>query len=67
MVAKKAKVVQCLVVTSKVKALIKNEGMRSGKDFIDALSRKVNEMVMQACESTRQDRRMTLGAEDVAA
>lgn len=66
MVAKK-KVVQTLVVTSRIKQMVKAEGLRTGGDFIDALSRKVNDMVNSAMESTRNDRRMTLGAEDVQA
>ena len=64
MVAKK-KPMQALVITSRIKQMVKAEGLRTGADFIDALSRKVNDMVNSAMETTRNDRRMTLGAEDV--
>lgn len=65
MAQKKVKPVGSLVIASKIKAIVKTEGLRTGKDFLDALSRSVNDTVQRALESTRNDRRMTLGAEDV--
>lgn len=67
-VKKKVKKQMCLIVTSKVKALVKDEGLRSGKDFVEALSAKVRNIVDSAVQQTKADgRKITLGAEDVPA
>jgi hypothetical protein len=58
----------CLIVTSKVKGLIKEEGLRSGKDFLEALSQHVRNIIDSAIQQTKeQGRKQTLGAEDVPA
>jgi hypothetical protein len=71
MVVKKKKKVSkpvCLVVTSKIKGMIKEEGLRSGKDFIVALSAKVQNIIDSAIQTTKeQGKKQTLGAEDVPA
>ena len=54
------------VVVSKVKKKVKDSGFRTGKDYTDALSRKVEEMVNQSVEKVRADgKKKTLGAEDL--
>jgi hypothetical protein len=63
---KKKKV--CLIVTSKVKGIIKAEDLRSGKDFLEALSDKVQNIVDAAIQKTKEEgKKITLGAEDVPA
>jgi hypothetical protein len=58
----------CLIVTSKVKGIIKAEGLRSGKDFLEALSDKVQGIVDDAILRTKDEgKKQTLGAEDVPA
>ena len=66
--AKKVKKQVCLVVTSKVKGMIKEEGLRSGKDFVVALSGMVHEVINNAIQRTKDGgKKQTLGAEDVPA
>ena len=56
----------CLVVASKIKGLVKAEGLRSGKDFLAALSDKVRNIIDEAIQHTKEEgRKQTLGAEDV--
>jgi hypothetical protein len=58
----------CLIVTSKVKGMVKAEGLRSGKDFIEALSDKVQNIIDLAVQDTKEGgKKQTLGAEDVPA
>ena len=55
-----------LVVTSKVKKMVKEAGLRTGADYIVALSNKVSEMVKASVEKVKtQGGKMTLGQEDV--
>lgn len=55
-----------LVVVSKVKKLVKEQGLRTGEGFIEALSKKVEEMVKQAVDKVKQEgKKKTLGAEDL--
>jgi hypothetical protein len=66
MVKKKVKKLECLIITSKVKGLIKEEGLRSGKDFVEALSAHVRNIIDSAIQQTKDDgKKQTLGAEDV--
>lgn len=54
------------VVVSKVKKKVKEAGFRTGKDYTDALSRKIEEWVNQSLEKVKADgKRKTLGAEDL--
>jgi len=54
------------VVVSKVKKKVKDEGFRTGKDYTDALSRKIEEIVSGSISKVRQDgKKKTLGAEDL--
>ena len=57
---------ETLVVVSKVKKMVKEAGLRTGGDFTDALSNKINEMVKSAMAKVQADgKKKTLGAEDL--
>lgn len=65
-IKKKIKAQVCLIVTSKVKKLIRDEGLRCGKDFVEALSAHVRAIVDAGISNTKDGgRKQTLGAEDV--
>ncbi len=54
------------VVVSKIKKKVKEAGYRTGKDYTDALSRKVEEILNASVEKVRLDgKKKTLGAEDL--
>ena len=54
------------VVVSKVKKKVKENGYRTGKDFTDALSRKIEEVIDGALEKVKSEgKKKTLGAEDL--
>jgi hypothetical protein len=54
------------VVVSKIKKKVKEAGYRTGKDYSDALSRKVEEIVNASVEKVKLDgKKKTLGAEDL--
>lgn len=55
-----------LVVVSKIKKQVKDAGYRTGADFIDGLSQKVQQIVASAIEKVKADNnKKTLGAEDL--
>jgi hypothetical protein len=57
---------ETLVVTSKVKKIVKEAGFRTGGDFIESLSTKVNTLVQASIEKVKADgKKKTLGAEDL--
>lgn len=54
------------VVVSKVKKKVKESGYRTGKEYIDALSRKVEEIINGSIEKIKADgKKKTLGVEDL--
>ncbi|MBI4369560.1 MAG: hypothetical protein HY547_04955 [Elusimicrobia bacterium] len=54
------------VVVSKVKKLVKESGYRTGADYIENLSKKVEELVRASVAKIQTDgSRKTLGAEDL--
>lgn len=54
------------VVVSKVKKKVKEAGYRTGKDYTDALSRKIEDVVSASIEKVKADgKKKTLGAEDL--
>lgn len=54
------------VVVSKVKKMVKENGYRTGKDYTDALSRKVEEMINASLAKVKTEgKKKTLGAEDL--
>ncbi len=57
---------EVLVVVSKIKKMVKEQGLRTGEGFIEALSKKVEDMVKQAVEKVKNEgKKKTLGAEDL--
>jgi len=55
-----------LVVNSKVKKLVKEAGLRTGGDYLDALSKKVSEIVTGSINKVKADAsKKTLGVEDI--
>jgi hypothetical protein len=55
-----------LVVVSKVKKIVKDAGFRTGGDYIEALSTKINAMLGASIERVKADgKKKTLGAEDL--
>jgi hypothetical protein len=55
-----------LVVVSKVKKIVKEAGLRTGGDYIEALSKKVGETVQASINKVKGDAtKKTLGAEDL--
>jgi hypothetical protein len=56
-----------LVVVSKVKAMVSDAGLRTGADFVEALSAKVGQIVGQSIEKVQKEGgKKTLGAEDLS-
>ncbi len=54
------------VVVSKVKKKVKEAGFRTGKDYTDALSRKIEEFVTASISKVQTEgKKKTLGAEDL--
>jgi len=57
---------EILVVASKVKKLVKEQGLRSSPGYLEALSKKVEELVKSSAEKVKQEgKKKTLGAEDL--
>jgi len=57
---------EILVVVSKVKKMVKDAGFRTGGDYVDALSSKINAMVGASIEKVKAEGgKKTLGAEDL--
>jgi hypothetical protein len=57
---------ETLVVVSKIKKTVKEAGLRTGSDYIDALSKKIDEIVQASIAKVKGDAgKKTLGAEDL--
>jgi hypothetical protein len=57
---------EVMVVVSKIKKTVKEAGFRTGGDYIDALSKKVEDMVRASIDRVKADgKKKTLGAEDL--
>jgi hypothetical protein len=57
---------ETLVVVSKIKKMVKEQGFRTGGDYVDALSRKVEGIIAESLGKIKADgKRKTLGAEDL--
>jgi len=60
------KVAETVVVVSKIKKMGKEAGLRTGKDYIEALSVKVDGIVKASIEKAKLDgKKKTMGAEDL--
>lgn len=58
---------ETLVVVSKVKKLVKDAGFRTGGDYIDSLSSRVDSLVRASIDKIKADgKKKTLGAEDLS-
>ena len=58
---------EALVVASKVKKLVKEAGLRTGGDYIDALSAKIEAAVKSSIQKVQSEgKKKTLGVEDLA-
>jgi hypothetical protein len=57
---------EILLVVSKIKKAVKVAGFRTGGDYIEALSGKINSMVNASIEKVKAEGgKKTLGAEDL--
>lgn len=57
---------ECLVVVSKIKKMVKEKGLRTGGDYIDGLSRKVEEIINSSVQKVQSEgKKKTLGTEDI--
>jgi hypothetical protein len=57
---------ETLVVVSKVKKMVKEAGFRTGGDYVDALSKKIEEVVNASITKVKNEAgKKTLGAEDL--
>lgn len=57
---------ETFVVVSKVKKLVKDAGFRTGGDFIDGLSGRIDQIIRSAIDKVKADgKKKTLGAEDL--
>ncbi|MEK7766952.1 MAG: hypothetical protein AAB368_12015 [bacterium] len=52
-------------MTSKIKKLVKAQGMRTGGDAIEALSRIVGDKISQAIQKAKADGKKTIQGVDV--
>ena len=58
---------EMLVVVSKVKKMVKDAGFRTGGDYVDALSAKIEGIVKASVQKVQTEgKKKTLGAEDLA-
>ena len=57
---------ETLVVVSKIKGMVKAAGFRTGADYIEALSAKIDAIVKESVEKVKASNdKKTLGAEDL--
>ncbi|MFA5975593.1 MAG: hypothetical protein WC859_05440 [Elusimicrobiota bacterium] len=57
---------ETMVVVSKVKKVVKEAGFRTGGDYVEALSKRVSDMVQASIEKVKADgTKKTLGVEDL--
>ena len=55
-----------LVVVSKIKKMVKEAGYRTGGDYVDALSAKIEAVVKTSVQKVQTEgKKKTLGAEDL--
>jgi len=57
---------ESLVVVSKIKKVVKDAGFRTGGDYIDALSKRVESLIQASISKVQAEaNKKTLGAEDL--
>ena len=58
---------EMLVIVSKIKKMVKEKGFRTGGDFIEALSKKVEGMITESINKVKDEgKKKTLGGEDLS-
>ena len=58
---------ETLVVVSKIKKMVKEAGLRTGGDYVDALSTRIDSIVNASVQKVLADgKKKTFGAEDLA-
>jgi hypothetical protein len=63
--AKKKKQRDVLIVASKVKDYIKSKGLQSSGEVVPALSEKIYELIDEAAERTKDNKRATMRPHDL--
>ena len=56
---------ESLVVASKVKAVIKEKGCQTSSDALDALNKKIHDMLAEAVGRAQANKRSTVKPQDV--
>jgi hypothetical protein len=57
---------EMLVVVSKIKKMVKDAGLRTGGDYIDALSKRVESLIQASVNKVKGEaNKKTLGGEDL--
>jgi hypothetical protein len=57
---------ETLVVVSKIKKMVKEAGLRTGGDYIEALSKRVDSLIQASVTKVKGEAdKKTLGAEDL--
>ena len=57
---------EALVIASKIKKIVKEAGLRTGGDYLDALTAKIDATVKSSIQKVQADgKKKTLGAEDL--
>jgi len=65
-IAEDKKMAETLVVVSKIKKMVKEAGLRTGGDYIDALSARIDGIIKASVQKVQADgKKKTLGAEDL--
>ena len=54
-----------LVVASKVKAIVRDKGLQTSADAIDALNKRVHQLIDDAVERAKLNKRATVKPQDV--
>jgi len=56
---------ESLVVASKVKAVIKEKGCQTSSDALDALNKKIHDMLAEAVSRAQANKRSTVKPQDI--
>jgi histone H3/H4 len=56
---------ESLVVASKVKAVIKEKGCQTSSDALDALNKKIHDMLGEAVSRAQANKRSTVKPQDI--
>jgi hypothetical protein len=60
------KMAEILVVASKIKKMVKEQGFRTGADYLSSLSSRVEDIVKASIEKVKNEGgKKTLGSEDI--